>query len=123
MNLKKTSKLILGLSVKIVFWILCLTVFIVICSKAFSFGSKIFSEEGMAKEGQGVNITVTIPEGATSSQVADILFDVELIDSKIIFQIQSMLYEAEFVAGDYVLNTENSAEQIIETLKPPEEEE
>jgi len=122
MNLKKTSKLILGLSVKIVFWILCLTVFIVICSRAFSFGSKIFSGEGMAEKGQGVEITVTIPPGADASQVADILFDVELIDSKIIFQIQSILYEAEFIAGDYVLNTENSAEQIIEALRPPEEE-
>lgn len=122
MDLKKTSKLVLGLSVKIVFWILCLTVFIVICSKAFSFGNKIFSREGMAKEGQGVELTVTIPEGATSSQVADILYDVELIESKIIFRIQTMLYEAEFTAGDYVLNTENSAEEIIEALRPPEEE-
>ncbi|MEY8328813.1 MAG: hypothetical protein K1W19_07080 [Lachnospiraceae bacterium] len=122
MDLKKTSKLILGLSVKIVFWILCLTVFIVICSKAFSFGSSIFSEKGMAEKGQGVEITVTIPAGATTSQVADILFDVELIDSKIIFQIQSLLYEAEFAAGDYVLNTENNAVQIIQTLRPPEEE-
>ena len=60
--------------------------------------------------------------GATASQVADILFDVELIKSKIIFQIQSLLYEAEFAAGDYVLNTENNAVQIIETLRPPEEE-
>lgn len=122
MDLKKTSKLILGLSVKIVFWILCLTVFIVICSKAFSFGSSIFREKGMAEKGQGVEITVTIPAGATTSQVADILFDVELIDSKIIFQIQSLLYEAEFAAGDYVLNTENNAVQIIQTLRPPEEE-
>lgn len=54
--------------------------------------------------------------------MADILFDVELIKSKIIFQIQSLLYEAEFAAGDYVLNTENNAVQIIETLRPPEEE-
>lgn len=122
MDLKKTSKLILGLSVKIVFWILCLTVFIVICSKAFSFGNMIFNGEGVAKEGEGVELTVTIPAGATSSQVADILYDVELIESKIIFRIQTMLYEAEFAAGDYVLNTEDSAEEIIEALKPPEEE-
>lgn len=121
MDLKKTSKLVLSLSAKIVFWILCLTVFIVICSKAFSFGSEIFSDKGMAKEGQGIDITVTIPAGATSAQVADILFDDELIKNKYIFLIQTKLYEAEFMAGDYVLNTENSAEEIIEALRPSEE--
>ena len=53
MNLRKTSKMMLGLSLKIVFWIICLTVFIVICSRAFSLGSQVFGNEGMAKEGSG----------------------------------------------------------------------
>ena len=122
MDLKRTSKLVLSLSAKIVFWILCLTVFIVICSKAFSFGSSIFSDEGMAKEGYGTEVTVTIPSGATSAQVADILFEDELIKSKLIFMIQTTLYEAEFAAGDYVLNTEDSAEEMIELLRPSEDE-
>lgn len=121
MNLRKTSKLVLGLSAKIVFWIICLTVFIVICTKAFALGNKVFSNEGMAKEGKGTEVTVTIPSGATDKEVAELLLEEELIENKYIFMVQAKLYEAEYVPGDYVLNTEYGAEDIIEALRPQEE--
>ena len=106
MNLRKTSKMMLGLSLKIVFWIICLTVFIVICSRAFSLGSQVFGNEGMAKEGSGTEVTVTIPQGATDKDVAEILLDEELISSKYIFMVQARIYEASYAPGDYVLSTE-----------------
>lgn len=121
MNLKKTSKMVLSLSAKIVFWIICLTVFIIICTKAYAFGNLIFSDKGMVEEGNGTDVTVSIPAGATSSQVADILIEDELIESKAAFMIQAILYEAEFISGDYVLSTEDSPEEIITLLKPTEE--
>lgn len=123
MNLKKTSKLVLGLSAKIVFWIVCLAVFIFICSKAFSFGHMIFSNEAMAKEGQGKEVTVTIPEGASDMTVADLLLEDELIENKYVFAIQAKLFEAEFHAGEFVLNTEDGPEDIIEILSRKEKEE
>ena len=121
MNLRKASKLVLGVSIKTVFWVICLSVFIFICGKAFSFGNQIFSEEGMASEGYGEDITITIPSGADASAVAEILYEEELIKNKWIFQIQSFLYEAEFAAGEYVLNTEYSGQKIVETLRPASE--
>lgn len=122
MDLKKTSKFVLSISVKIVFWIICAGVFIFICSKAFSFGHLIFSNEGMAAEGEGIEITVTIPEGADASEVADILADAELIESKYAFIIQTKIYEADaFQAGDYTISTEDGPETIIEMLSQTEE--
>ena len=109
MNLRKTSKMMLGLSLKIVFWIICLTVFIVICSRAFSLGSQVFGNEGMAKEGSGTEVTVTIPQGATDKDVAEILL------------VQARIYEASYAPGDYVLSTEQGAEDIIESLRPQKE--
>ena len=121
MNLRKTSKMMLGLSLKIVFWIICLTVFIVICSRAFSLGSQVFGNEGMAKEGSGTEVTVTIPQGATDKDVAEILLDEELISSKYIVMVQARIYEASYAPGDYVLSTEQGAEDIIESLRPQKE--
>lgn len=121
MDLRKTSKLVLGISVKIVFWIICLTVFSVICTKAFSLGSAIFTNKGMDMEGQGIEITVTIPAGATDKDVAKILSDEELIENQYIFMVQAKLYEAEYAPGEYVLSTEYGPEDIIEALRPQEE--
>lgn len=121
MNLRKASKLILGLSLKIVFWIVCLMVFILICSRAFDFGYQVFSGKGISAEGNGTQIEVDIPVGADATEVAEILLEEELIENKTIFKIQAFLYEAEFASGKYLLNTQDSGQDIIESLRPEEE--
>ncbi len=121
MDLKKTSKFVLGLSMKIVFWIICAGVFIFICTKGYSFGYQIFSNEGVDKAGTGIELTVTIPAGADNDEVADILLDSELIKSKYAFLIQAKLYEADFKAGEYVISSEQGPEDIIKILSQAEE--
>ena len=137
MDLKKTSKLVLSLSMKIVFWIVFLAIFAFICTKAYAVGNQMFSPEGMAPEGQGVEIEVTIPENAEVMDVAEILKDSGLIENKYIFWVQTILFAEETLSGEektdtaycksgaYLLNTEYSAEDIIEILQegPQEEEE
>lgn len=116
MDLRNTSKLVLKLSAKIVFWLACAGLMIFLCTKAFSFGYLIFSNEAVAQQGNGVEITVRIPEGASDAEVADILFDGELIKDKYAFMIQSKLFEADFQAGEYKISTEKGPEDIIEIL-------
>lgn len=137
MNLKKTSKLVLSLSLKIVFWIVCLSIFAFICSKAYGVGNQLFSHEGLDPKGQGIEVEVRIPENAKAMDVAEILQDSELIENKYIFWVQTILFAEETLSseekndaeyckpGDYLLSTEYSAEDIIEVLQegPQEEEE
>ncbi len=129
MDLKKTSKLVLSLSVKIVFWMVCIAIFAFVCTKAYGIGHQLFSPEGMAKEGQGTEVEIRIPEHASAMDVAEILEDGELIENKYIFWVQTKLYAQETLsgekksgdvyceAGDYVLNTEWNAEDIITILQ------
>lgn len=137
MNLKKTSKLVLSISLKIVFWMVCLAFFAFICTKAYGIGHQLFSGEGVASEGMGTEIEVTIPEGAGAMDVAEILKDSGLIENKYIFWVQTKLFDEDTLSdddssdteycaqGNYLLNTEYSAEDIIEILQegPQEEEE
>lgn len=136
MDLKKTSKLVLSLSIKIVFWIVFLAIFAFICTKAYAVGNRIFSPEGMDPEGQGMEIEVTIPENAEAMDVAEILKDSGLIENKYIFWVQTILFAEDTLSGakktdttyceqgNYLLNTEYSAEDIIEILQEgPQEEE
>lgn len=116
MNLKNTSKLVLKLSVKIVFWLACAGLMIFLCSKAYSFGYLIFSNEAVAEEGKGVEISIQIPEGADDAEVADILLDAELIQSKYAFLVQAKIFEADFKPGDYTISTEKGPEDIIQIL-------
>lgn len=121
MNLRKTSKLVLKMSAKTVFWILCLSVFIFVCTRAFALGTAVFSNEGMADEGKGTEVTITIPAGMTDQQLSEMLKENGLIENEYIFRVQLVLYEAEYLPGDYVLNTEDGPQDIIELLRPEEE--
>ena len=47
----------------------------------------------------------------------------ELIENKYVFAIQAKLFEAEFHAGEFVLNTEDGPDDIIEILSRKEKEE
>ena len=95
---------------------------ILISRSAFEFGEKIFSEEGIAEKGSGHEVVITIPADASTSEVASILKENGLIESELVFKIQTILYEAEIYSGTYTVNTEYNPEEIIDALRPKKEE-
>ncbi len=121
MNLKKTSSIVLNISIKMVVILLLVGVVYFVGSKSFAFGEKIFSGEGIA-DGDGEDIEVTIPSGATTKEVANILKDNGLIDDTLAFMAQTTLYEGKYYSGNYTLNTSMGVEKIIEVLKEGEPE-
>lgn len=116
MKLKKVSSWILGFSVKMVLLLIMVSVMYTVCTKTFAFGEAIFSEEGVARSGQGEDVLVNIPVGATKSEVGKILYDSGLIEDENIFVIQMFIYQGEINSGVYQFNTENSPETIIEKI-------
>lgn len=116
MNIKKLSSWILGFSIKMVVLLILISILYVVCTKAFTFGTAIFSEEGVARVGEGEEVPVSIPTGSNSREVGNILYDEGVIADVNIFMIQMVLYEGEINEGVYRFNTEDSPEEIIEKI-------
>lgn len=123
MTLKNTSSAILKTSVKIVIYLLLAVSVYLLCTNAFKFGEMVFTDDGMAKEGQGIEIQITVPDGASAKTVGDILAKNGLIENSYAFVIQCFLYDGEINPGRYVLNTEYSPEEIVDALKKTENDE
>lgn len=119
---KKSASVFSKITFKVAMYIIGAVLLVLVCKSAFDFGVKVFSEEGMAEKGSGQEVVVTIPADSSTSEVASILKKNGLIESEFVFKIQAMLYEAEIYSGTYTLNTEYSPEEIIDALRPEEEE-
>ena len=119
---KKSASVFSKITFKTAMYIIGAVLVVLISRSAFAFGEKIFSEEGMAEKGKGQEVVVTIPADASTGEVASILKKNGLIESEFVFKIQTILYESEKYSGTYTINTEYSPDEIIEALRPKEEE-
>ncbi len=115
MNLKNISSIILNISLKVVIYMVLIGVLYFCGNRAYEFGREVFSEAGVEAP-PGREVTVTLPEGVSNKQLAQILKKDGLIDNIYIFYVQAYLYECKPVAGEYVLNTSYNAEKLIETI-------
>ena len=71
-----------------------------------------------------MDVNIKIEAGLGRMDIADKLWDNGVIDNKLVFFVQTLLYcdeVKEFIPGDYVLNTSWSGEEIVETLTTPRE--
>lgn len=118
---KKTS-IMTKIYFKAAMYIIGAFIVIVVCKSAFEFGAAIYTEEGVAAKGYGKEVVVTIPADSTVSEIASILKKNGLIESEMTFVVQTFLYEAEIYSGTYTLNTEYGPEELIEAMRPAEEE-
>lgn len=113
-RLKARSTYTLALSVKCVAYAALVALIYIGSMKAYSFGSAIFDEKGVEEEGK--DVVVTIPAGASVSEVAVILKENGLIKDEKIFNIQARLFEGKFYSGTFNLKTSYGAEKIIDIL-------
>lgn len=108
---------------KTAMYIIGIFIVVIVCKSAFELGVEIYTDEGIEPEGAGTEVVVTIPADSTVSEIASILKKNGLIENELIFIIQTYLYEADIYSGTYTLNTEYGPEELIEAMKPSEEEE
>lgn len=119
---KKSASIFSKVTFKVAMYIIGAVIVVLVCKSAYDFGTKVFSEEGLAEKGSGQEVVVTIPADASTGEVASILKKNGLIENELIFKIQTILYEADIYSGTYTLNTEYSPEELIEAMKPVEKE-
>lgn len=116
MNWRKTSMMVLKITIKMVVIAAVVAVFYVGCRKTFEYGEAIFSEEAMDEKGQGYEVVVTIPYNTTVSELGKILVENGLIEDVGIFKVQAILYELNVYPGTYTFNTEQNVEEIIDVI-------
>lgn len=116
MNLRKTSMMILKITIRMVVIAAVVAVFYIVCRETFEYGAAIFSEEAMDEKGQGQEVVVTIPFNTTTEELGEILVESGLIKDAGMFNIQALLYELEIYPGTYEFNTEQNVEAIIEVI-------
>ncbi len=107
--------------IKTIIVIVFLAVVALLSYIGYNFGQRLFSEAG-TQEFPGTDIGVVIEENMSRSEVAEVLYDKGLIRDEGIFAYQCIIFESEFYTGEYVLNTSDSPEDIIEKLKVEPEE-
>lgn len=91
--------------------------------EAYKFGYRVFNEEAVAVA-PGKDITVSVTEGKSYWDIANILEDKGLVrDAKLAFvQIMVSEYRAGMKPGSFVLNTSMTTEEMIAVMAYDEEE-
>lgn len=91
---------------------------------AYDYGYRVFTEPAMAKEGEGVDITVDITMGKSDRQIGQILEAKGLVRDGDLFYIQALLseYSGQLLPGSYVLNTSMTAKEMMEIMATEPEE-
>lgn len=85
---------------------------------SYSFGYAIFSNQTMAKEGAGRDVYVTVEADDTVKDVAKTLKKERLIKDPLVFEVQEKLsaYKDKIRPGTYILNTEQTADEMLAIL-------
>ncbi|MCR5525793.1 MAG: endolytic transglycosylase MltG [Lachnospiraceae bacterium] len=85
--------------------------------QAYSFGYRVFAEKAVSS-GDGVDVTVEIPSGASASEIGEILEDHGLIRDAKLFSFQEKFseYSGKLKGGTYELSTAMTAEEMMEIM-------
>ncbi len=114
---KRTKKNNMALIAAIVVIIIVIFIAVKIFGAIFSFGESYVN--GGDVNNNGAKIELTIPAGATTSDIADILKEKGLISSTMVFRLQSKRggYDGTYQQGDYVITAGTEAEEIMKILQ------
>lgn len=124
MNSKEIVGSVFGFALKIVVVIILAMLVYKYAFMAYDIGYRVFGEEPMTT-GDGMTISVAIPEGKSGKEIGEILEQKGLIRDAQVFAIQEKLseYKDEIKPGIYELNTSMTAEEMIEVMAQKAEDE
>lgn len=122
MNLLKTKKRKTGAVWLLVETFICILVFVAVWKVArtgYDYAKSAASQEQKTAIAEGEEITVTIPEGASTGDIAKILEEQGLIDHPFLFRIKSRFgdYDGTYKHGTYAIEQGLGDEEIMEILQ------
>ena len=103
---------------RILVYVLVAIAIIYVGKTAYSFGYAVFNQVPVAAKGQGQDITVVVKEEDSVKDVAKTLERKGVIADDTIFRVQEYLseYRGKIKPGTYILNTEQTTEEILAIL-------
>lgn len=123
MSNRETSQGFAKVSIKTLVYVVMIVVAVVCATAAYSFGTQLFSEEGVDPK-PGTDMTFTVEEGTTIDSFGKRLEEFNVIKSSTVFKVQTYLYNVKTIkAGTYSFNTSQSNEEIFKIISSGPEEE
>ncbi|MDO5424699.1 MAG: endolytic transglycosylase MltG [Eubacteriales bacterium] len=85
--------------------------------KAYTFGYRVFAQKSVSAP-PGKNVSVTITEGMDAAELGKLLESKRLIQDAKVFQVQMSLskYKDDLKPGTYILNTSQTADEMLAVL-------
>jgi len=120
-EINKITGTIIGVSGKLIIYAVVIMLLVEGVSQGYAFGHEVFYSTSMS-EAPGKDITVTIGEDTSLTDVAGDLYKLGLVGNKYAVIIQAYFYDNEVYPGTYVLNTSMTSKQILSIIcEEPEE--
>lgn len=122
MSGKKIIGTIINISLEIIVLALVVMALYKYGQEAYAFGYSIFSEKAMEEE-PGIDKVVTILDGYSDMDIAEVLKVKNLIKDEKVFWVQMKIfnYSGKIKPGEYNLNTSMSPEEMVAVLTMQEE--
>ena len=123
MEARKLAGTILSVSCKMLLFVLVVFLLIFVGRGLYGFGQKIFREEALTSSEYAYSKEITIPEGKSVMDVAEILEEEGMIEDSKLFFVQVLLsdYYKKFVPGTYTISTDMKPTEIMVTISPEPE--
>lgn len=93
-------------------------------TEAYDFGYRVFADQPVSVSG-GRTMSVSVAEGESVKEIADMLQEKGLIEDAKLFVVQELLsaYRGKITPGIYDLSTSMTAQQMLEIMSGAEEDE
>lgn len=117
MNSREIVGSVFGIAIKIIVAVVVVMFVYKYAFVAYDYGYRIFGEKPITS-GEGRDITVVVSNGDGAKEIGEVLESKGLIRDAKLFVIQEKLsnYSGKIPAGEYVLNTSMTAEEMIEVM-------
>ncbi len=118
MESRKLASTILSVSCRTLIFVIVAMGLYFIGRTAYNFGRDIFDEKSMTPKAEARDVEITIPDGYTTEEVAELLKAGGLIEDTGLFRAQAMLsdYYKKFTPGTYTLNTGMTPSEILAAI-------
>lgn len=122
MSANKIVMKIVSISFSVLVVVLIIFALVKVGTSAYDFGYRIFTEEPMSAT-PGKDVVVQVEDGMSSSDIASLLQDKNLIrDSKVfLVQLKLSAYANKIKPGIYTLNTSMTAKELMQAMATTEE--
>lgn len=101
---------------KVVIAVLTVVLVLILTIYGYHFGKALFTDAGMKPAGQGTEYQLVVTQGESVLSVGRDLQSHKIIDSALVFAVQSKLFKCKIDPGAYKVNSSWSSKAILKEL-------